>query len=174
MLNRGQIWVETVLYTLLGISLMALVLAFAIPKITASQERAIVEQSIQSVQTLYDAIETVQTRGSGNVKGVEISVRAGSLTLDGINDSIMLILPEQKSKYSQPGSAIPRGALTILTEEISGRYKVTLRATFPRTNLTLEGKDLVKVLSGTSTAHHIRAEARSATNDKLEVSLTTS
>ncbi len=168
---RGQIWVETVLYTLLGLGLMGLVLAFALPKITAAQERAIVEQSIQSMDALYGAIETVQTRGTGNVKVVSFSLQAGSLSLDGIADQLVLTLPEQTSKYSQPGSPIAHGPVTILTEERAGSYRVLLTVLLPTTNLTLQGKDEQKTLSAVSTAHRITVSSIGTQPNKVVVSL---
>ena len=171
---RGQIWVETVLYTLLGLALMGLVLAFALPKITAAQERAVVEQSVQSMSTLYDGIETVQTRGVGNVKAVTLVLHAGNVILDGVNDSILLVLPEQKSKYSQPGSSIDKGGITVLTEEKAGLYQVTLSFALPRTNLTIDGKDERKTLTAVSTSYRITVSALGTQEGKMVLSLETS
>lgn len=170
---RGQIWVETVLYTLLGLGLMGLVMAFALPKITASQERAVVEQSIQSMNALYGAIETVQTRGTGNVKVVSFTLQAGNLVIDGTNDTLVLTLPEQKSKYSQPGSPIEQGPVTILTEERSGSYQVLLSVALPRINLTLSGLDDQKTLTAVSTAHRITVSAIGTQSGRMIVSLET-
>jgi type II secretory pathway pseudopilin PulG len=174
MLMRGQIWVETVLYTLLGLGLMGLVLAFALPKITAAQERAIVEQSIQSMDALYGALETVQTRGVGNVKVVSFSLQAGSVLIDGVQDTLVLTLPEQKSIYSQPGSPLTHGPITILTEERAGMYQVRLTVTLPDTNLTVNGKDIQKTLNAVSTTHRITVSAVGTQPEKTIVSLETS
>ena len=49
--KKGQVWIETVLYTLIGISLIGLVLAFVTPKINEAKDRAVVEQTINSLST---------------------------------------------------------------------------------------------------------------------------
>ena len=45
--KKGQIWVETVLYTLIGLALIGITLAIMMPKITQSREKVVVEQSIE-------------------------------------------------------------------------------------------------------------------------------
>ena len=44
--SKAQIWVETVIYTLVAITLISLVLAFALPAINQRRDQNIVESSI--------------------------------------------------------------------------------------------------------------------------------
>ena len=48
---KGQIWVETVLYTLIALALIGITLAFVMPKINESKNNLIVEQTISSFRT---------------------------------------------------------------------------------------------------------------------------
>ena len=52
----GQIWIETVIYTLIGLALIGVVLAIVTPKINAAQERIIIEQSISALSAFHDKI----------------------------------------------------------------------------------------------------------------------
>ena len=56
---RGQIWVETVIYTLIGLALMGLVLAFVMPKINESKDRIILQQTITSLNDIDEKINSV-------------------------------------------------------------------------------------------------------------------
>ena len=52
--KNGQVWVETVIYTLIAFSLIAAVLAFVKPKIDELQDKAIIEQSIGMIKEKSD------------------------------------------------------------------------------------------------------------------------
>ena len=47
--KEGQIWIETVLYTLIGLSLIGLTLTFVMPRINASKDIATIEQTMESL-----------------------------------------------------------------------------------------------------------------------------
>ena len=55
--SRGQVWVETVTYTLIALVLIGLVLSFTKPKIEELQDRTLIEQSIQVLKELDVAIK---------------------------------------------------------------------------------------------------------------------
>ena len=44
--SKGQIWVETMVYTLIAFALIGIVLMFVKPKIEEIQDTSIIEQSI--------------------------------------------------------------------------------------------------------------------------------
>ena len=51
--TKGQIWIETVIYTLIIFVMIGLVLSFAKPKIEEMQDKAIIEQSIAMMKDIY-------------------------------------------------------------------------------------------------------------------------
>ena len=53
MRKKGQIWIETVLYTLIGLSLIGLVLAFVTPKINEARDNLVIEQT-KDVMKIFD------------------------------------------------------------------------------------------------------------------------
>ena len=75
--KRGQVWVETVIYTLIAFTLMGLVLAFVVPKIEETQDRGIIEQSIQVLQDIDSLIRNLG--GPGNQRTPEIGISKGTL-----------------------------------------------------------------------------------------------
>ncbi|PIN93760.1 hypothetical protein COU54_01875 [Candidatus Pacearchaeota archaeon CG10_big_fil_rev_8_21_14_0_10_31_24] len=122
----GQIWIETVLYTLIGLAVIGLVLAFATPRIKSAQEKVLVEQSIEIMNKLDQVITQVQDRGIGNVKSYTFTIKRGRLVIDSNNNEIKLILEGLDSEYSEPNTPIEEGRVKLLTEVGANSNSVTL------------------------------------------------
>lgn len=146
--KKGQVWIETVLYTLIGLTLMGLALGFIMPKINAARDKALVEQAITSLSEFDSKItETIQ-RGPGNIRNLEMSMRRGELYIDGQNDSIYMTIEELSTPYSQPGVEISSGRVKILSSQNSVKISVPYAA-----NLTYNEADGVKKFTAASTAY---------------------
>lgn len=124
--NTGQVWIETVLYTVIGLSIIALVLSFAYPKIRASQESLLIEQSIATLNNLDTVITTVNERGPGNVKTYTFSIKRGRLLFVEEEETIVLEITGIKSAYSEPGAVVQDGRVSVLTREATKGYTVEL------------------------------------------------
>ncbi len=144
--NRGQIWVETVIYTLIAFSLMGLVLAFVVPKIKEIQDKGIIEQS----KTVLNDIDSLirEIRGEpGNQRILELGMDKGSLTIDAINDRIFFEL-ESKYQYSQPGENVSEGRIIANTQEKRGINLLTLTLNYTgENNLTYQGQETNKTIT---------------------------
>ena len=151
--KRGQVWVETVIYTLIAFALMGLVLAFVVPKIEETQDKGIIEQSVGVLQDIDSLIRNLG--GPGNQRTPEIGLNKGSLTIDGINDTIFFTI-ESKYQYSQPGEAINIGKIVVNTEEQGEDNIVTLTLDYSgQYNLTHEDKEEEKVLTRAPTPYRV-------------------
>src|SRR3989344_7591233 len=103
---RGQVWIETVIYTLIGISLIGLVLAFVTPKINEAKDKALVEQSIATLGALDEKINNVIESGSGNIRMVEVTLKKGILSINESKDEIWFVLNDLNKPYSEPNVVI--------------------------------------------------------------------
>lgn len=121
--RRGQVWVETVIYTLIGIAIIGLVLAVAKPKIDAKKDEVVIEQAIEALGNINAKIYEVQ-RAAGNRRTVDLTIGRGTLVLDLGEDTISWVI-ESSFEYSEKGVVVPIGSLNVLTEE-STPWKVTL------------------------------------------------
>jgi len=111
----GQVWVETVIYTLIGLAIMGLILAMAKPKIECKKEEIIIEQSIEAMRNINDKIYEVQ-RAGGNRRAVDLKIGNGKLVVDTANDSIYWEIDSIcKTPYSEPGVNVPLGGLNVTT-----------------------------------------------------------
>jgi hypothetical protein len=126
MRNRGQVWVETVIYTLIALVMIGAVLTFAKPKIEQMQDKATIAQTIELLENLNTIILDVR-KVSGNQRVFDIGIKKGEMIIDAENEKISFEI-ESKHEYSQIGEKIKRGSVDILTEEISEKklYKVIL------------------------------------------------
>ncbi len=126
--KRGQIWIETVLYTLIGLVLIALTLSFVLPKINASKDRAVMEQSIGTLNVFNEKIEALLDSGQGNVRNLEFKIKKGSLVINPESEEIYIELKEFGRPYTEPGTLVQLGDIGVLTEEGQKGYdeRVTL------------------------------------------------
>lgn len=151
--KRGQVWIETVIYTLIAFVLIGLVLAFAKPKIEEIQDQAILDQSTEMLKTIDATIITMGS--SGNQRILEIGINEGSLIIDGKNDKIIFEL-ESKNMYSEPGKEINDGDVIVLTEEKSGYNLITLTLDYSENyDFKFNGADEEKTINKASTSYNL-------------------
>jgi hypothetical protein len=136
MKSRGQIWIETVLYTLIGISLIGIVLAFVTPKINEQKERLLVEQTIQALDAFDQKINTV-LQAPGNVREINFAMKQGEFHVNSTEDKIIFVLPGLTKPYSEPGATIALGRIELLTDEVGGAYNVRLSVAYAE-NITYD------------------------------------
>ncbi|MCK5343867.1 MAG: hypothetical protein KAR20_10710 [Candidatus Heimdallarchaeota archaeon] len=121
--KRGQIWVETVIYTLIGLAIIGIVLAAAKPKIDAKKDEIIIEQAIEALGNINDKIYEVQ-RAAGNRRAVRLTIGKGKFIIDMAEDKISWVI-ESSFEYSEKDMAVSLGSLEVLTKE-STPWEVTL------------------------------------------------
>ena len=122
--QRGQIWVETVIYTLIALVMIGLVLAFARPKIQELQDKAVIDQSITMLKEIELTVLDL-SGGAGNQRIFELGMKKGELKIDGVNDKIIFEM-ESAYTYSEPGETINDGSLLVHTETQGNINIITL------------------------------------------------
>jgi len=151
--KRGQVWIETVIYTLMAFVLMGLVLNFAIPEINKMQDNVLLKQSTEMLKQIDLTILSMS--GAGNQRILEITIKKGDLNLDCVNNKIIFEL-ESKSEYSEPGKNISDGNIIVLTQKRTGSYLVTLTRDFSsQYNLRFNGEDVLKPIHPASNPYKL-------------------
>lgn len=155
--NRiAQIWIETVLYTIIGLAIIGIVLAFVIPKVNESKDNIIVEQSITSLKQLDSKINDV-ARQKGNIGRIDFNMKRGYLYINSTGDEIMLVVEGLTSLYSESNVSINDGNLKILSME--GQKTNTVYLTLDYTlNITFNGKDTDKKMTAANLAYKLLIE----------------
>lgn len=151
--RKGQVWVETVVYTLIAFAIIGLVLSFVRPEIEKSQDKSIIQQSIGIMESIDEKILNIKNI-PGNKRELELSIREGSLTIDGIEDKIFFEM-ESQHKYSEPGTPIKEGDLTVFTREKGDLYLVNITRNYTNYDLTYAGSDEVKKIQSAPSAYKL-------------------
>lgn len=130
--KKGAIWVSTVLYVLISLTILSVVFSVVKPKIDEARDRAIIEQSIIMLNDLDNAIK-LASQSTGTQLKREIKLSNGDLFFnvggENTNNNITFILKQTNLKYSELDSEITSGNLAILTRKSaqeSGKYDIYL------------------------------------------------
>jgi type II secretory pathway pseudopilin PulG len=123
-LMRGQVWVETVIYTLIGLSVIGFVLSAALPKITERQDSIAIEQSIDALRVIDDKINGVKV-AVGNRRIVDLDIDKGELIINADDDTISWVL-DSSFVYSEIGVPVSLGRINVTTRK-DDPYSVELK-----------------------------------------------
>ncbi len=161
MKKRGQVWVETVIYTLIALTVIGLFLSFAKPKIEEIQDKAAVEQSVQMLEDINSVMLSIAQGGIGNQRIVEIGIKKGDLTIDSAKDEIIFKI-EGRYTYTepgedgQPGPDIMIGNIIASTKKTGKINEVTLISNYSNIyNITYKGGEESKVISKSPVAYRL-------------------
>lgn len=156
--TRAQVWIETVLYTLIAFVIISLVLAYAKPEIEKFQDKSVIKQSLKIMSDLDSKISEISMNGEGNKRIVDLSIKKGVLKIDGVNDSLSIEL-DSSYPYTEPGEKYYEQGIEIMTQEKSGKNKITLLSNYSeRFNITYAGKEETKIFYQSPTAYKIYLE----------------
>lgn len=152
--KRSQVWVETVVYTLIAFVILGAILGFARPKIEKLQDESIIEQSIKMLEDIDGIIEEVK-EVSGNKREIELGVKKGSLTIDSENDQIIFDI-ESRYTYSEPGILYEKGDVDIYNHKIGELNKINATISYKgKYDLLWSGEEKKELLTKSSASYKI-------------------
>ncbi len=151
--KRGQVWIETVVYTLIAFVLIAAVLTFARPKIEELKDKAVVEQTISMLKDLDDTILTLGI--PGNQRVVTLGIDKGTLKIDGENDKLVFEL-DSNYAYGEEAEDISEDGLVIRTDKKNDENHITITRDYSgEYNLTFENLDKLKTITSSPTSYNL-------------------
>jgi len=124
MVKRGQIWIETVIYTLIALIMIGAVLGFARPKIQEIQDKLTIDKSFEMLQEIDAQVSSVVEGGAGNKRTITIEVKKGEINI--ASGKIIFTIGDSKSVYSEPGEEITIDKIKVKTEQTGDVNTVTL------------------------------------------------
>lgn len=155
--KRGQVWVETVIYTLIGLAIIGILLGTTKPKIDEIKDKSLIEQSIEGLNLVNEKIFEV-TRGVGSRQLLGLKISKGSFYIDAAKDSIYWIM-NTKYLYSEPGETIEVGDLKISLTDEGSPWKIKLESNYSGLfDIRYNGKDELKVFEESSNPYQISLE----------------
>ena len=128
--KKGQIWIETVIYTLIGLTIIGISLSIIKPAIDEKKDKAIIEQSIELLKSMDSEIDEVIAYGSGNVRTLDFKIKSGKMLVVPAKDSVEFRLSSRK-KYSQQDKQIVIARnINITTVKKGNTYEVYLNLSY--------------------------------------------
>jgi hypothetical protein len=171
MKKRGQVWIETVTYTLIAFMLIGLVLAYAKPKIEELQDKVIIDQSIKMLKDIDFVSSEVGEGSVGNKRKIQILLKKGSLELNPLEDLIIFHI-QSRYTYSEPGEGYEDGGINVLTQTMGKYNNVTLTLNYSGTyNITHNDLENSKTLSKSSTPYNLFISNKGGDTVKLDIEI---
>lgn len=171
--KKAVVWVSTVIYTLIGLSVIALLLAVVRPKIAEMKDSFVISQTISALNE-FDAIITEIRQAVGNTREYDLRLSEGEFKIHcsesvipgkGRIQYIRWYLPDSNHMFSeatQPGEepiVIPvAGRIKAYTEKRGNVFAVTLTLDYSELDLTFNGKDDDKTLQPAKTHYSLWLE----------------
>ena len=149
MKTNGQVWIETVLYTLIGLVLIGLSLAFITPRINEAKDRALIEQTIGSLNAFDEKINVVLEGGPANVRYLDFAMKRGELYIDGDGDEIIFVIKDVTKPYTEPEKDVSvSGRVNARTEKEQKGHSVTLTISYVGiTDIEYDEKNEIKKIT---------------------------
>lgn len=143
MSKRGQVWVETVIYTLIALVIIGLVLSYVQPKIMELQDKATLQQSVSMLNNINNILLSLADNGAGNTRSLQISLTSGTLTIDGTNDLIIFSMDNSHYQFSEPGQPVSYGNILVNTQAQNNLNIVNMTMSYNKIyNITYSGGNM--------------------------------
>ena len=169
--KKGQVWVETVIYTLIAFVMIGLVLAFARPKIEELRDGMLITQSINMLKEIESTILNIGV--PGNQRMLELGMDKGELIIDGVEDRIIFEM-ESKITYSESGEVVHDGFLIVYTEKIGETNIVTLTRDYSDSyDIRYDGQDEIKTFPKSAVPYKLflANEGKNELNEKIIIDI---
>lgn len=138
--KRGQVWIETVIYTLIGLTVIGILLGFGKPKIDSMKDKVLIEQTIDSLNNINAQIYDADIPGEKRIFGLKVA--KGTFSIDAVNNKIIWTLLSSY-KYSELDEPVNSSNMQILTTK-GNPYQISLSINYPNFNLTYGSAEVLK------------------------------
>jgi hypothetical protein len=167
--KNAQVWIETVIYTLIAIGLIGLVLSFANPKIEGFRDKMVIEKTMNFLMEFDKNINEISL-APGNKRVTEFTISKGEIKIDGEENTITFEI-DSLYKYSEPGEPFFENGFEIETQEGGEYKKITISKTYDNYNLIYLGSEQTKVISNAPTPYKISFENKGFEEGKIKIDI---
>jgi len=167
-MKRGQVWVETVIYTLIGLVLIGIVLAFVTPKLGEFRDKSVIEQTISSLNSIDSKINEILL-APGNTRVVEFKLSRGEIFFNAPENKIRFELSDSKILFSEPEVTTSIGRINVTTIEGNDEHRVILEIGY-RSDIQFNGNNTREIkFSAASTPYKFSFENRGLNQQGMEI-----
>jgi type II secretory pathway pseudopilin PulG len=162
----GQIWIETVVYMLIGLALIGILLSIALPRINQMKDRALIEQSIDFLNILDSKFNEVLS-SAGNTRQINLGIKKGNFVIDSWNNSIYFFFKDSSYMLSEIGETTKNGEINMLTINNGKNYDIYLALNYSSFNITYNNQKVLKEFTSSSAAYNLLIENRGGADKKI-------
>ncbi|MEM3113239.1 MAG: EB domain-containing protein [Candidatus Pacearchaeota archaeon] len=145
--KKAQVWVETVIYTLIFLTLIGISLAIVVPVVEKQKDKNTIQNTVNSLNDFDSTILNIKRAGIGNVREIRFNLGEGKFIIDGKNNSLIFEILESSYPYSEPGISVRLVGTNIKSETKKNGRKYNIKLTLPydgSANITINDKDEIK------------------------------
>ena len=165
----SQVWIETAIYTLIGLTIIAILLAIANPQIDKIKDKGMINQATDALNILDGKVLDV-SQSVGSVAVPNIKVGKGKFIINSSNDSIGYVLENSVLEYSQVGIDIKEGNFIFKTEKFGNKFNIFITRYYSGVNITYNGSDTTdRYLETSPIPYKIRMENRGNSNIDFDI-----
>ena len=156
--KKAQVWIETAIYTLIGLVIIAILITSATPQIEKIKDKSVLGQTSDALNLLNGKISEVE-QAAGSSRVIEFTVAKGKLEINTADSIIKYVLEDSRLKLSEPGEIIKEGDIFILTTERGSRFDISLTMNYTgRLNMTFNDEKKTEILQAGTTPYKIQIE----------------
>ena len=144
--KKGQVWVETAIYMLIGLSIIAIILSVATPQLQKMKEKGIVKQTIEALNSLNKEIIKIEN-SPGARRIIQFKLTQGKLIINPEHNNITYVLENTGLKLTEPGVEVKEGDLYFLTEEYGKNFNINIELRY-NLDITVDGDVKSKTIHG--------------------------
>jgi len=161
--KNAQVWIETVTYTLIGLSIIGAMMAVLIPRINEMTDKAVILQTIEALNALNDQFSEVLISSGSQILVEEFMLKKGELTINPADETIFYTLKDTNYVSGEIGQWIKRGDIFILNKELVGKkHDIVLLLNYSNYNITYYDKDEEKTFTSASTPYSFLIQNKDA------------
>jgi hypothetical protein len=153
--KKSQIWIETVIYTVMALTIIGIVLGIVKPALDERKDAVSVKDSINVLNDIDSTINEIKFT-PGNSRTIDVKITRGNLIVDGEKSQVRLVIEESKYAPSQPGLVTHEGNVVEITNSSGKQYTVTLILDYSgKFNITYQGKNQIKTFQYAPTPYNM-------------------
>lgn len=155
---RAQVWIETAVYTLIGLTIIGILLVTLTPQINKMKDRSAVTQMMDALNTIDNKILEV-LENQGDTRIVQLKISSGKIEINPLEDSIKYVLESSTYQMSELGQEIKEGNIIVKTEKQGSKYNIYLKLDYNnKINMTFNKNKEIRILQAGATPHSIKIE----------------
>ena len=156
--TKAQVWIETAIYTLIGLVIIAILLASATPQIEKIKDKSIISQTRDALLILDSKISEVE-QAAGSSREIKFTVAKGKININAEEDLIEYVLEDTRLELSEIGEPIKEGEIYILTKQRGSKFDIYLTLNYTgKVDITFDNKEKTEVLQAGTTPYRIVVE----------------